>query len=94
MVDRILQKDAKRTAEFSITIKGARSRQAALSYLSDMVKPEARATVIKIAESPNGFKQDGDSYTLSGLVCCEGDKYYLCAEGDYYCTYAGEGCPA
>ena len=61
------------TAELSITIKGARSREAALSTILDMLKPEW-ATVAKVAESSNGFKQDGDSYTLFARVCCWEDQ--------------------
>jgi hypothetical protein len=34
-----------RKSEFSITIKVARSREAALSTISDMLKPKARAAL-------------------------------------------------
>jgi len=82
MADTRLTADAKKTAELSITIKGARSREAALSTILDMLKPEW-AAVAKVAESSNGFKQDGDflhafrkSLLLGrpkmGLVCSGG----------------------
>ncbi len=94
MADTRLTADAKKTAELSITIKGARSREAALSTILDMLKPEW-ATVAKVAESSNGFKQDGDSYTLFARVCCwEDQRWGLCAPEDIYCIARNAGCPA
>ena len=59
-----------------------------------MLKPEARAALSRIAESSNGFKQDGDSFTLSGLICCDDESYWSCRENDDWCVYVGPGCPA
>ena len=90
---RIARSEAQKEAEFSITIKGARSREAALSTILDMIKPEGQAAMMKIAESPNGLKQDGDVFTLGGWVCCLGENYYTCGD-DGVCVIMGEGCPA
>jgi len=88
-MDRIAKEDAKKTEEFSITIKGAPSRDAALSTILDMLTPAAGATLIKMRES---LRQDGDDFTLSGSVCWGYDRaYYWCGEGDSCCTYMGPG---
>ena len=94
MPDTILRIRTEKEAEFSITIKGARSKEAALSTILDMLKPEARDGIRNIAESRTGFKQDDDSYSVVGHLCCQGGKYYSCATGSNLCFYMGEGCPA
>ena len=94
MADTRLRADAKKTATLSITIEGARSREAALSSILDMLKPEVRAALAKVAESSNGFRQVGDSYTLSSVVCCWDDGYGICAEEDPGCFVQWPGCPA
>lgn len=90
----ILRTEATKTAKLSIAIEGARSREAALSTILNMLKPELRAAAAKAAESPNNFRQDGDSYILHRQVCCADDMYGVCGDDDYSCALTDPGCPA
>ena len=91
-----LREDADKTFACSITIKGVGSKEKALSAMVNLLKPEVRAAITKIAESPKAFTQDGDSFRLEEYVCCYFDtqEYGICDGEGGECPIVDEGCPA